>query len=135
MRAGFWLRCPTPGRRDHWSTCRRRCSRRQLTLVACAGARPLVTLAPSASARDPVGLAVVLIGFFWPPPPVPSQIIGVLSSRQHRRGRVPYRQDLIVELGVSADLALAVLVLQILTSRLHETFGPTDLDELRELHD
>jgi hydrogenase-4 component E len=42
---------------------------------------------------------------------------------------------LVVEFGVSADLILAVLVLQLLTSRLHQTHGPTDLDELRELRD
>jgi hydrogenase-4 component E len=42
---------------------------------------------------------------------------------------------LIVELGVSLDVLLAVLVLQILSTRMRETFGDTDLDELRELHD
>ncbi|MFE0021072.1 hypothetical protein [Amycolatopsis sp. NPDC059021] len=42
---------------------------------------------------------------------------------------------LIVELGVSLDVLLAVLVLRILTSRMRETFGGTDLDELRELRD
>ena len=42
---------------------------------------------------------------------------------------------LIVELGVSIDLLLVVLVLQVLTSRLRTTFGSTDLDELQELHD
>jgi hydrogenase-4 component E len=42
---------------------------------------------------------------------------------------------LIVELGVSFDLLLVVLVLQLLTVRLRTAFGSTDLDELRELHD
>ena len=42
---------------------------------------------------------------------------------------------LIVELGVSFDVLLAVLVLQILTTRVRETFGTTDIDDLRELHD
>jgi hydrogenase-4 component E len=42
---------------------------------------------------------------------------------------------LIVEVGVSLDVLLAVLVLQVLASRMRETFGDTDLDELRELHD
>ena len=112
-----------------------------LTLLAYAAARPLVTLAPSASAHaTPVGIAVVLLGFFLAATRqrAISQIIGVLLIDNGiaavaflATGGVP----LIVELGVSADLALAVLVLQILTSRLHETFGPTDLDELRELHD
>jgi hydrogenase-4 component E len=30
---------------------------------------------------------------------------------------------------------LAVLVLQVLTTRMRAAFGSTDLDELRELHD
>jgi hydrogenase-4 component E len=30
---------------------------------------------------------------------------------------------------------LVVLVLQVLTARLRTTFGGTDIDELRELHD
>jgi hydrogenase-4 component E len=42
---------------------------------------------------------------------------------------------LIVELGVSLDLLLAVLVLQVLTTRLHAAHDVVDLDELRELHD
>jgi len=112
-----------------------------LTLLAYAAAKPLVALAPSASAHaSPVGIAVVLLGFFLAATRqrAISQIIGVLLIDNGiaavaflATGGVP----LIVELGVSADLALAVLVLQILTSRLHDTFGPTDLDELRELHD
>jgi hydrogenase-4 component E len=42
---------------------------------------------------------------------------------------------LIVELGVSFDLLLAVLVLQILTTRMRAAFGGTDIDDLRELRD
>ncbi len=42
---------------------------------------------------------------------------------------------LVVELGVSLDVLLAVLVLQVLTTRMLAAFGSTDLDELRELHD
>jgi hydrogenase-4 component E len=112
-----------------------------LTLLAYAAARPLIALAPSASAHaTPVGVAVVLIGFLLAATRqrAISQIIGVLLIDNGiaavaflATGGVP----LIVELGVSADLVLAVLVLQILTSRLHATFGPTDLDGLRELHD
>jgi hydrogenase-4 component E len=112
-----------------------------LTLLAYAAARPLVALAQSPSVHaTPVGIAVVLLGFFLAATRqrAISQIIGVLLIDNGiaavaflATGGVP----LIVELGVSADLVLAVLVLQILTSRLHQTFGPTDLDELRELHD
>jgi hydrogenase-4 component E len=112
-----------------------------LSLLAYAAARPLVAVAPAASAHaTPVGLAVVLIGFFLAATRqrAISQIIGVLlidngiaAMAFLATGGVP----VVVELGVSADLILAVLVLQILTSRLHRTLGPTDLDELRELHD
>jgi hydrogenase-4 component E len=42
---------------------------------------------------------------------------------------------LIVEAGVSLDVLLAAGALQVLTSRMREAFGDTDLDELRELHD
>jgi hydrogenase-4 component E len=42
---------------------------------------------------------------------------------------------LIVELGVSLDVLLAVLVLQVLTARMRAAFGDTDLDDLRELRD
>ena len=42
---------------------------------------------------------------------------------------------LIVELGVSMDLLLVVLVLQVLTARLRVAFGDTDIGELRELRD
>ena len=112
-----------------------------LTLLAYAAARPLVLVASSPSAHAiPVGIAVVLLGFFLAATRqrAISQIIGVLLIDNGiaavaflASGGIP----LVVELGVSADLALAVLVLQILTSRLHATYGPTDLDELRELHD
>jgi len=42
---------------------------------------------------------------------------------------------LVVELAVSMDLLLVVLVLQVLTARLQAAFGDTDIDELRELRD
>lgn len=112
-----------------------------LTLLAYAAARPLVDLAPSPTARAvPVGVAVVLIGFFLAATRrrAISQVVGVLLVDNGiaavaflASGGVP----LIVELGVSADLLLAVLVLQVLTSRLRAAFGGTDLDDLRELHD
>jgi hydrogenase-4 component E len=112
-----------------------------LTLLAYAAARPLVAVAPSASAQaTPVGIAAVLIGFFLAATRqrAISQIIGVLLIDNGiavvaflATGGVP----LVVEFGVTADLALAVLVLQVLTTRLHTTFGAGDLDELRELRD
>ncbi len=112
-----------------------------LTLLAYAAARPLVRLAPSAATRAlPVGLAVVLIGFLVlvTRRRAPAQVVGFLLLDNGitavaflATAGVP----LIVELGVSFDLLLAVLVLHLLTTRMRAAFGGTDLDELRELHD
>ncbi|MEU2234776.1 hypothetical protein ACH4A8_07225 [Streptomyces vietnamensis] len=112
-----------------------------LTLLAHAVARPLVELDPTPATRAlPVGLAVVLIGFF------------VLVTRRHALAQAvgfllldngitataflaTSGVPLIVELGVSFDVLLAVLVLRLLTARMRAAFGTTDLDDLRELHD
>lgn len=112
-----------------------------LTLLAYAAARPLVELNPSPATRAlPVGLAVVLIGFFAlvTRRRAISQIVGFLlldngitATAFLATSGVP----LIVELGVALDLLLAVLVLQLLTLRMRTAFGDTDLDDLRELHD
>jgi hydrogenase-4 component E len=113
-----------------------------LTLLAYAVCRPLVDLDPGAPAVRalPVGLAVVLIGFFTlvTRRRALSQIVGFLlldngitATAFLATSGVP----LIVELGVSFDLLLAVLVLQILTARMRAVFGDTDLGELRELRD
>jgi hydrogenase-4 component E len=112
-----------------------------LTLLAYAVCQPLVALAPSAATRAvPVGLTVVLIGFFVLVTRrlAVSQVIGFLLIDNGitavaflTTAGVP----LIVELGVSLDVLFAVLVLQILTTRIRATFGNADLDELRELHD
>lgn len=112
-----------------------------LTLLAYAAAQPLVDLAPSPATRAlPVGLGVVLIGFFTlvTRRRALSQVVGFLlldngitATAFLATSGVP----LIVELGVSFDLLLAVLVLQILTTRMRAAFGGTDIDDLRELHD
>lgn len=112
-----------------------------LTLLAYAVTRPLVRLAPSpATAVLPAGVAVVLIGLFTlvTRRRAVSQVVGFLVLDNGitvtaflAAAGVP----LIVELGVSFDLLLAVLVLQVLTTRLRAAFGSSDLDELRELHD
>jgi hydrogenase-4 component E len=87
-----------------------------------------------------VTIAVVLIGFFALATRrrALAQIVGFLlldngitATAFLSAAGVP----LIVELGVSFDLLLVVLVLQLLSVRLAATFGTTDLDELRELHD
>jgi hydrogenase-4 component E len=112
-----------------------------LCLLAYAATRPLVEAAGTTTARaTPVGLALVLIGFFLAATRRRSisQIVALLVIDNGIAATAFLATDgvpLIVELGVSADLVLAVLVLQVLSARLVETFGPTDLDDLRELHD
>ncbi|MET7400106.1 hypothetical protein ABZS66_42140 [Dactylosporangium sp. NPDC005572] len=112
-----------------------------LTLLAYAVTRPLVALAPTpATTILPAAVAVVLIGFFVlvTRRRALSQVVGFLlldngitATAFLAAAGVP----LIVELGVSFDLLLVVLVLQVLTTRLRAAFGSSDLDELRELHD
>ncbi|WHM35864.1 hypothetical protein [Streptomyces sp. BPTC-684] len=113
-----------------------------LTLLAYAVARPLVALHPTPVTRAlPVGLAVVLIGFF------------VLATRRHAAAQVigfllldngitaiaflaASGVPLIVELGVSFDLLLAVVVLRVLAVRMRDAFGSVGhVDDLHELHD
>jgi hydrogenase-4 component E len=112
-----------------------------LTLLAYAVTRPLVALAPSpATAVLPVAVAVVLIGFFTlvARRRALSQVVGFLLLDNGITATAFLAASglpLIVELGVSFDLLLVVLVLQVLTTRLRTAFGSTDLDELRELHD
>lgn len=112
-----------------------------LAMLAYAVAQPLVALAPSAATHAiPVGLTVVLIGFFVlvTRRRALSQLVGFLLV-DNGITAVGFLTTaglrLVVELGVSLDVLLAVLVLQILTTRMRAAFGDTDLDELRELRD
>ena len=112
-----------------------------LTLLAYAVSRPLVALAPSPATHAlPVGLALVFLGFFIlvTRRRALSQVVGFLlldngiaATAFLATAGVP----LIVELGVSLDLLLVVLVLQVLAARMRLAFGHSDLDALRELHD
>jgi hydrogenase-4 component E len=112
-----------------------------LTLLAYAVSQPLVALAPSpATDAIPVGLTVVLVGFFVlvTRRRALSQLVGFLLMDNGITAigfLTTAGVGLLVELGVSLDVLLAVLVLQILTTRMRESFGEADLDELRELHD
>lgn len=112
-----------------------------LTLLAHAVCEPLLTLAPSpASQAIPVGVTVALVGFFVlvTRRRALSQLVGflLLDNGITAVGFLTTAGiGLVVELGVSLDVLLALLVLQVLTTRMRETFGDTDLDELRELHD
>ncbi|MWA03568.1 hypothetical protein F8568_024930 [Actinomadura sp. LD22] len=112
-----------------------------LALLAYAVTRPVVALDPSPAAHAvPVALTVVLIGFFAlvTRRRALSQVVGFLLVDNGitavaflTTSGVP----LIVEGGVSLDVLLAVLVLQLLTARIRAAFGDTDLDGLRELRD
>lgn len=112
-----------------------------LTLLALAVSQPLVELAPSpATQAVPIGIAVFLIGFFVlvTRRRALSQLVGFLLM-DNGITAVGFLTTagigLVVEVGVALDVLLVVLVLQILTGRIREAFGGTDLDELRELHD
>ncbi|GIH71258.1 hypothetical protein [Sphaerimonospora thailandensis] len=112
-----------------------------LALVAYAVSQPIVRLSPGpATQAVPVALTVLLVGFFVlvTRRRALSQVVGFLlidnaitATAFLTTSGVP----LVVELGVSLDVLLAVLVLQVLTTRMRAAFGGTDLGELRELHD
>jgi hydrogenase-4 component E len=112
-----------------------------LVLLAYAVSGPLTALAPSPAAHAiPVGIAVMLTGFFVlvTRRRALSQLAGFLLMDNGITATgflTGAGTGLVVELGVSLDVLLAVLVLQVLTSRMREAFGDTDLDELRELRD
>jgi hydrogenase-4 component E len=112
-----------------------------LTSLAYAVCKPVVALDPSPSTRAaPAALAVIFTGLF------------VLITRRHAIGQLvgfivldngiaafafllTAGFPLVVELGASTDVLLAVLVLQVLTARMRLKFGGTDLDQLRQLRD
>ncbi len=112
-----------------------------LTLTAFAVGKPLAALDPSPGTRAaPAALAVVLLGLFVivSRRRAMSQAVGFLmldngitATAFLTTAGVPS----IVELGASLDVLFAVLILGVLTGRLQRTFGDTDLDQLRELHD
>lgn len=112
-----------------------------LTLLAYAVSRPLVELDPTPTTRAvPVGIAMVLLGFFMlvTRRRALSQVAGFLlldNGIAATAFLVTSGVPVVVELAVSMDLLLVVLVLQVLTVRLRTAFGDTDIGELRELRD
>lgn len=112
-----------------------------MAMLAYAVSQPLIRLSPTpATQAVPIALTVLLVGFFVliSRRRALSQVVGFLlmdnaitATAFLTTSGVP----LVVELGVSLDVLLAVLVLQVLTMRMRAAFGGTDLDELRELHD
>jgi hydrogenase-4 component E len=112
-----------------------------LTIVAYVVARPLVNLDPSPATRAaPVGFAIVLIGVFLliSRRKALSQIIAFLVL-DNGIDAVAFLATLgvpvIVELGASLDVLLALVILGVLTGRMQARFGGTDLDDLRELRE
>jgi hydrogenase-4 component E len=112
-----------------------------LTLLAYAVSRPLVELDPTPTTHAvPVGMAMVLLGFFMLTTRrrALSQVVGFLlldNGIAATAFLVTAGVPVIVELAVSMDLLLVVLVLQVLAARLRAAFGDTDLDDLRQLRD
>jgi hydrogenase-4 component E len=112
-----------------------------LTVLAYATTRAVVDLDPSPETKAiPIGVAVALIGFFVlvTRRKAVTQIVGFLLLDNGvalvtflAAAGVP----LVVELGAALDVLLAVLILQVLTTRMRAKFGVMDLDLLRELHD
>lgn len=112
-----------------------------LTVLAYVVSRPLVDLGTSSATRAvPIGFAVVLIGIFLliSRRQALSQIIGLLVL-DNGIDAVAFLATLgvpiIVELGASLDVVLAVVILGVLTTRMHAKFGDTDLSDLRDLRD
>jgi hydrogenase-4 component E len=112
-----------------------------LTLLAYATTRNVVALDPTPEvAAIPIGVAVALIGVFVLATrrKAVTQIVGFLLV-DNGIGLVAFLATagvpLVVELGVTLDVLLAVLILQVLTSRMRTKFGAMDLDQLQELHD
>lgn len=112
-----------------------------LTVTAFAVSRPIVDLDPTVSTRAlPAALAVILIAGFVMASrrQAVSQAVGFLmldNGIVATAFLITSGVPLVVELGGSLDVLFAVLVLGVLTGRIRQAFGGTDLDQLRELHD
>jgi len=112
-----------------------------LTFLAYGATGPVVALIPTTAGRlIPLGFATLLIGFFVMAArrKAVSQIVGLLLVDNGialvaflATAGVP----LLVELGASLDVLLAVVVLRVLAAQMTSKFGVLDLDQLRELHD
>jgi len=112
-----------------------------LTFLAFAATRSVASLVPTTAGRlIPIGLAAMLMGFFAlvTRRKAVSQIVGILLVDNGvalvaflATAGVP----LLVELGASLDVLLAVIVLRVLAIQLSARLGSFDLDQLTELHD
>lgn len=112
-----------------------------LTLLAYAVSGPLLAGHDDAAARAvPVGFSLVLLGFWQllTRRSALTQLVGFLLLDNGvatiaflTSGGLP----LTIELGVSLDVLLVVLILGVLVVRLQAEQGHSDITELRELHD
>jgi hydrogenase-4 component E len=112
-----------------------------LTFVAFAATRSVIALVPTTAGRlIPFGMAAMLVGFFAlvTRRKAVSQIVGLLLVDNGialiaflATAGVP----VVVELGASLDVLLAVVVLRVLATQMHARVGTLDLDQLAELHD
>ena len=110
-----------------------------LSTVAYVVSRPVVAMLPRGTGRAvPIGLALVLIGFLVlvSHRVALAQLIGfvildngIAAVAFLTAGGMP----LVVELGVTLDVLLVVMILRVLTGRMLLAYGGTDLDDLREL--
>ena len=112
-----------------------------LTLFAYAVSRDLVALADTQHAQAmPLGIAVALIGILMLVTRRKAIMqIGAILMLDNGIALVMFLGTsgvpVAVELGIASDVLLAVLVLQVLTFRIHLEFGGGDLDQLTELRD
>jgi hydrogenase-4 component E len=112
-----------------------------LTALAYAVSAPLAALGSGPTIQAiPVGIALVLYGFLLLVTGRHAivQLVGFLVIDNGTSavaflssGGVP----IIVELGVVLDVLLVILILYVLTGRIRDEFGATDLDDLAELRD
>ena len=112
-----------------------------LTILAYSVSSRVLAHDTSISAHAaPIGLAMVLIGFLLlvTRRQARSQLIGFLVLDNGiatvaflTSGGVP----LVLELGISLDVLLVVMILYVFAGRMHNKFGNTDIDQLRKLHD
>lgn len=102
--------------------------------------RILVNTSSVPTHAAPIGLAMMLIGFLLlvTRRRAHSQLIGFLLLDNGiatvaflTSGGVP----LFLELGISLDVLLVVVILYVFAGRMYTKFGGTDVDTLRELHD
>lgn len=112
-----------------------------LVFLASAAMRHVVDLVPDPAGRlVPIGLASFLIGFFTlvSRKHAVSQIVGILlidNGIALFAFLVTSGVPILVEFGVSLDVLLVIVVLQVLTARMQAKFGALDVDQLQELHD